>query len=187
MRTAFNKYLKELGWREQRMVGGGYLYMILEDRMAIISPQIWQLSAEPDRFDIELNASLTTRRFQDYCNFILQPNEKGGFAFFRYSPPLRLEVPEINKDVAFDASARVISWVKGLDLQQCLKSNLSYPNEAAPVFSVYRFIALKMAGRGPELESILAGVKTWNQQGFNLNITPEIVERAIALDVSGGL
>ncbi len=187
MRAAFKKNLKELGWREQRMAGGGYLYMDFEDRVAIISPQIWRRSSDPDSFQIDINASLTTRRFKDYCSDILLPSENVGYSFFRHHPPLRLHVPEITKDVAFDASARVISWVKRLDLRECLKSNLSYPNEAAPLFTIYRFIALKMEGRGAELEKILVDVKTWNRQGFDPNITPERVERAIALDVSAGL
>ncbi len=187
MRTAFKKYLKDLGWREQRMVGGSYLYMDLPDRKAIILPQIWRHSVSPESFQIDVNANLTTQRFMEYCNFILRPTEKVGYSFFEHHPPLRLYVPEISKDVAADVSEKVVSWVNQLDLKECLRSNLAFPNEAAPLFSVYRFIALKMEGRGAELERILAGVKSWNRQGFDPNITPERVERAIALDVSGGL
>jgi hypothetical protein len=187
MRAEFKRFLRELGWREQRMRGGGYLFMSLEDRMALINPQIWRKSSEPDSFQIDLNVGLTTARFQDYCQYIFQYQERVNHAFFFHNPPLRLYVSEISKDVAFDASARVNSWVKRLDLIECLKTNLSYPNEAGPPYAVNRFIALKIFGRGAELEEILTGVKTWNRNGFNPNITPELVERAIALDVSAGL
>jgi hypothetical protein len=187
MRAEFKRFLRELGWREQRMRGGGYLYMSFEDRMTLINPQIWRKSSEPDSFQIDLNVALTTARFQDYCQYIFQYQEKVNHAFFRHNPPLRLYVPEISKDVAFDASARVISWVKRLDPMECLKTNLSYPNEAGPPYAVNRFIALKIFGRGAELEGVLAGVKTWDRNGFDPNITSDLVERAIALDVSAGL
>ena len=170
------------------MVGGGFLFMETEDRIAVIAPQIWRKAeGGTNVFQIDINAHVTTNKFLRYCDFILQSSEKGGYSFFRHHPPLRMYVPEISKEVAFDASARVIHWVKRLNLKDCLKTNLSYPNEAAPLFSVYRFIALKMEGRGAELESILSDVKTWNRAGFDPNITPERVQRAIELDVSEGL
>lgn len=187
MRAAFKKYLKELGWSEQRMIGGSYLYMEIEDRIAIVVPQIWRTASGADGYQIDLNASVTTHRFLDYCSFILQPTERSGYSFFRHHPPLRMYVQDISKEVAFDASAKVISWVKMLNLRDCLNTNISYPNEAAPLFSVYRFIALKLEGRESELMGIFEDLSTWNRGGFNRNITPELVERAIALDVSAGL
>ena len=188
MRATFKKFLKELGWREQRMPGGGYLYMDFEDRMGTIWPQIWQTSQRPDSFAIELNASVTTRRFQGYCRSVFQYKEKVSYSFFRlHYPPLRLQVPEISKEIAFDASASAVSWVKGLDLWKSLMTNLTYPNEAGPPYAVNRMIALKMAGREAELANILESLNTWDRQGFDPNVTPEIVKRVIALDVSAGL
>jgi hypothetical protein len=187
MRAEFKAFLKGLGWREKRMRGGGYLYKAFEDRVALINPQIWRKTSDPDLFQIDMNAGLTTARFQDYCQQVFQYPEARSHAMFRHKPPLRLYPQAISAEVAFDASARVITWVKGLDLIECLKSNLAYPNEAGPPYAVNRFIALKILGREDELESLLAALRHWNRPGFNPNLTPELVERVIALDVSAGL
>jgi hypothetical protein len=161
--------------------------MELPDRIITLHPQIWKTSVGPAAYQIDLNPGLSTRRFQGYCNAILQPKDRHLLSFFRPHPPLRMFVDEINPDVAFDASAKVISWAKPLDLSTCLRFNLSYPKEAAPLFTVYRMIALKMEGRGNELEEIIADLRTWSRQGYNPNVTEEMVKRAIELDVSAGL
>jgi hypothetical protein len=186
-RAQLKKFLREIGWREQRMSGGGYLFMEFDDRILTINPQVWGTYEGQDKLQIDLNAGVTTRRFQDYCSFVLEPKEKGGFAFFRPQPPIRMFVSEVSRDIAFDTSAKAISWVKRLDLWECLRTNLTYTNDAAPLFSIYRFIALRMEGRVSELERILSDLRKWDKGGFDPNVTAEEVERAIALDVSGGL
>jgi hypothetical protein len=161
--------------------------MEFPDRIITLHPQIWKTSVGPATYQIDLNPGLSTRRFQGYCNAILQPKDRHRFSFFRPHPPLRMFVNEISPDVAFDASAKAISWGKPLDLAACLRTNLSYPKEAAPLFTVYRMIALKMEGRGAELEAVLADLRTWSRQGYDPNIIEEQVERAVSLDVSAGL
>lgn len=100
---------------------------------------------------------------------------------------MRLLVPTTDQTTSFDASAKVITWGKRLDLLHCLRSNLSCPNEAAPLFTFYRLIALTFEGHEADLRKVLADVKTPSRQGYAPHIHPERVERAIALEISGGL
>jgi hypothetical protein len=184
-RAVFRRYFQELGWK--RTLGGTTLSMEFPDRIITLIPQIWRTSLGPAEVKIDLNPGLSTRRFSAYCTTILQPKDRTFYSFFRPRPPMRMFVDEISMNIAFDASAKVLSWAKPLNLATCLRTNLSYPKEAAPLFTVYRMIALKLEGRGAELDEIITDLRTWSRQGYDPNITEAHVQRAIDLDVSAGL
>lgn len=186
----FKKVLKDHGWKEKRMDGGGYLFTLLGPKTVTVDPLIRELPSRNDcrMWSLTIYCGVATPNFNWYCD---QVEGRSRPAFHHMLADLRMReqvaVDEWTEDLVLNFVDRILSRASSIDLEAEVTKFCEKPDHLGWDFTVNKFVSLRLRGKDLVLRKYLADMKSGQRPDLNPGVTAEMIERTLEIDVSGGL
>ncbi len=186
----FKKVLKGHGWQEKRMDGGGYLFTMHGPLTVTLVPLIRALPMRDGRpmYSVTIYGGVSTPNFNWFCDQVegrTRPTYHHDLVDFEIFE--QVAVDEWSERLALKYADRIISKAKSLDLEAQVSNFCDKPDHLGWGFTVNKFVCLRLRGKDEVLNRYLEAFKSGKPPNLNPNVTIEMIQRALEIDVSEGI